>query len=80
MTSHPCVLMASMRGLYLSILVSMAGVVYLSCVNVNFIIWMVRRGVGMHLVVRHEHGSRHGMISCDWLSILPKFLNVWCLV
>ena len=77
----------------------MAGVVYLSCVNVNSIIWMVRRGVGirglvvrmvllgltmfglslarhMQLVVRHEHGSLHGGMSCGWLSILPEFLNV----
>ena len=47
LTCHPCVLMASMRGLYLSLLVSMVGAVYMSCVNVISIIWMVRWGVGM---------------------------------
>ena len=47
LTCHPCVLMASMRGLYLSLLVSMMGVVYLMYVYVNSIIWMVRWGVGI---------------------------------
>ena len=98
--------MASMRGLYLSLLVSMAGVVYLSCVNVNSTMQMIRWGVGIcgpgcsygapwmymmydlslarlvRLVVRHEHGSIHGgmVLSCGWLSILPAFVHVWCLV
>ena len=39
--------MASMRELYLSLLVSMAGAMNLSCVNVNFIIWMVKWGIGI---------------------------------
>ena len=45
LTCHPSVLMVFMKGLYLSLLVSVARVVYLSCVNVNTIIWMVRWGV-----------------------------------
>ena len=36
----------------------------------------------VHVVVRHEHGSIHGemVLSCGWLSILPMFVSVWCLV
>ena len=44
---QPCALIAVIRGLYLSCLVLMACSVYLSCVNVNSIIWTVRLGAGM---------------------------------
>ena len=48
LTCQPCILIAAMRGLYLSCFVLMAWSVYLSCVNVNSIICMVRLGAGMN--------------------------------
>ena len=41
LTFHPCVFIASISGLYLSFLLAMCWLVYLSRVNVNLIIQMV---------------------------------------
>ena len=48
LTFQPWVLIALMRGIYLSCFVLMAWFVFLSCVNVNSIIWIVRLGKGMN--------------------------------
>ena len=48
LTFQPWVFIAVMRQLYLSCVVLMAWSVYLSCVNVNPIIWIVRLGECMN--------------------------------
>lgn len=48
LTFHPCAQIVFINGLYLSCLVLMAWLVAMSCVNVNFMICMVRSNEGMN--------------------------------
>lgn len=59
---HFCALMASMRGLYLSCLFLMAWFVYLSCVNVSSIGWIVGSGFGVY--------GAGGSCGAPWIYIM----------